>query len=67
MDTHTIAMNAQSQNPEVDSLTFHQNDDGSFTLDWNPEDPKWSWLNSLTIAEVQVIVKNAIEDYLNDN
>ena len=59
-------MNVQAKNKEIDSLTFTQNEDGSFTLNWDPNDPKWSWLNSLTSSEVQVIIKNAIADYLNE-
>ena len=49
-----------------DSLTVTENNDGSFTLDWDPQDPKWSWLNGLTSKEIQVIVEQAIKDHLND-
>ena len=47
-----------------DSLKITENEDGSFTMDWNPQDPKWSWLNQLTSKEIQVIVEQAIKDYL---
>ena len=49
-----------------DSLKITQNEDGSFTMDWDPQDPKWSWMNGLTQKEIQVIMEQAIKDYLND-
>ena len=42
------------------------NEDGSFTMDWDPQDSKWSWLNGLTQKEIQVIMEQAIKDYLDD-
>lgn len=59
-------MNAPNLNSENDSLKITQNEDGSFTLDWDPQDPNWKWLNGLTSEEVQVIMDQAIKDYLND-
>ena len=49
-----------------DSLKISQNEDGSFTMDWDQQDSKWSWLNGLTQKEIQVIVQQAIQDYLDD-
>jgi hypothetical protein len=57
-------MNVTNQNQEIDSLKITENADGTFTMDWNKEDPKWSWMNSLTSAEIQVIVRQAIEEEL---
>ena len=51
----------------ADSLKITQNEDGSFTMDWDKEDPNWSWLNGLTSKEIQVIVEQAIKDHLNDD
>jgi hypothetical protein len=48
-----------------DSLKITQNEDGSYTMDWNPEDPNWKWLNGLTSAEIQVIIQEAIKDHIN--
>jgi hypothetical protein len=59
-------MSATNPNQENDSLKISQNEDGSFTMDWDPQDPKWSWLNGLTSKEVQVIMDQAIKDYIND-
>ena len=52
-------------NDANDSLKITQNEDGSFTMDWDPQDPKWEWLNGLTSKEVQVIMETAIKDFLN--
>ena len=49
-----------------DSLKVTQNEDGSFTMDWDPQDPKWSWMNGLTQKEMQVIMEQAIKDFLDD-
>ena len=53
-------------NDANDSLKITQNEDGSCTMDWDPQDSKWSWLNGLTQKEIQVIVEQAIKDYLDD-
>jgi hypothetical protein len=50
----------------TDSLKISQNEDGSFSMEWDKQDPKWSWLNGLTNKEIQVIMKQAIQDYLDD-
>ncbi len=43
-----------------DSLKIHQNEDGSFSMEWDKEDPDWKWLNGLTSKEIEVIIKEAI-------
>jgi hypothetical protein len=50
-----------------DSLKITQNEDGSFQMEWDKEDPNWKFLNNLTSAEIQVIMKEAIQDKLNQN
>ena len=44
--------------------TFHikQNEDGSYTAEWDPQDPNWSFLNGLTAKELQVIIQQAIQE-----
>ena len=54
------------QNQETDSLRIIQNKDGSYTAEWNKEDPTWSWLNNLTSKELQIIIQEAIKDYTAD-
>ena len=45
-----------------DSLKIIQNKDGSYTAEWDKEDPMWSFMNSLTSAEIQIIIRQAIEE-----
>ena len=56
-------MSATNPNQETDTLKFTQNEDGSYTMDWDKEDPNWKWLNGLTSKEIQVIVEQAIKDF----
>ena len=56
-------MSVINPNPENDSLKFTKNEDGSYTMDWDPQDPNWKWLNGLTQKEIQVIVEQAIKDF----
>lgn len=58
-------MSVINPNPENDSLKFTKNEDGSYTMDWDKEDPNWKWLNGLTSKEIQVIVEQAIKDFTN--
>jgi hypothetical protein len=59
-------MSVMPQNQETDSLRIIKNEDGSYTAEWNKEDPTWSWLNSLTSKEIQVIIQQAIQEDLRD-
>ena len=45
-----------------DGLKVHQNDDGSFSLEWDKEDPRWSFLNNLTSKEITAIITEAIKN-----
>ena len=59
-------MSATNPNQEIDSLQISENADGTFEMNWDKEDPKWSWMNSLTSSEIQVIIQQAIKEHLND-
>ena len=60
-------MSATNQNQEIDSLKITENADGTFTMDWDKQDPKWSWLNGLTSKEIQVIMEQAIKEELQNH
>jgi hypothetical protein len=47
-----------------DTLKITENADGSFTMDWDKNDPKWAWMNGLTNEQVQIIIKQAINEEL---
>ena len=59
-------MSATNQNQEIDSLKVKENPDGSFEISWDDKDPKWSWMNGLTEAEIQIIMENAIKNHLEE-
>ena len=59
-------MSATNQNQEIDTLTIKQNTDGSYEINWDKEDPMWSFMNHLTSAEIQVMIQQAIKEHLND-
>jgi len=48
-----------------DSLKIDQNKDGTFSLEWDKDDPNWKFLNGMTSKEIQEIVNRAIKDQLN--
>jgi hypothetical protein len=52
---------------KTDSLTIKQNSDGSYEMNWDKEDPMWSFMNRLTSAEIQIMMREAIQDRLNQN
>ena len=45
-----------------DTFSIRQNEDGSYTAEWDPQDPNWKWLNGLTSRELQVIIQQAIQE-----
>ena len=47
-----------------DSLKVDQNKDGTFSLEWDKDDPNWKFLNGKTSKEIQEIVNQAIKDQL---
>jgi hypothetical protein len=49
-----------------DSLKIIQNADGSYTAEWDKEDPQWKFLNNLTSREIQVIIEQAVKEYENE-
>ena len=51
---------------DADSLKIHQNEDGSFSFEWDRQDPKWNWMNDLTSKELETIMNEAIRNQLNE-
>ena len=45
-----------------DSLTVNQNEDGSFTCEWDKNDPNWKFMNTLTSKEIQDIIQEAMKE-----
>ena len=47
-------------------LIVRQNEDGTFELEWDPMDKKWSVLNDLTPEEIRAMLMEEIKRDLND-
>lgn len=58
-------MSATNRNQGIDSLRIIQNEDGSYSAEWDRNDPDWSWLNNLTSKEIQIIIEQALKEYGN--
>jgi len=43
------------------SLKINRNKDGTFTVEWDKQDPEWSWMNNLTSKEVQEVIEKAVK------
>lgn len=52
---------------DKDSLRVTENADGTFTIEWDPNDPKYSRFNHLTEEEMNVILTKAIEDSIKNH
>jgi hypothetical protein len=44
-----------------DGLIVKENEDGTFTLEWDEKDPRWSMLNGLTQEEITAILTEGLE------
>lgn len=47
-----------------DSLQVIQNEDGTFTIEWDPCDSRWSVLNGKTSEEISAMIQEAIQEEL---
>ena len=45
-----------------DSLKINQNKDGSYTAEWDKNDPEWSFLNGKTSKEIQEMIENSVKN-----
>ena len=50
-----------------DGLKVTENGDGSFTLEWDEKDPRWSMLNGLTQEEVTAILTEGLQKMLDND
>lgn len=61
-------MNVTNQNPETDDgLKLTENDDGSFTLEWDPCDTRWSVLNGLASEQIGAMIMEQVKHYLEEH
>jgi len=48
------------------SLKINQNEDGSFSVEWDKNDPQWAFLNNFTSKEIKIFIEEAIRQELLD-
>lgn len=56
-----------SENEELssdDSLKVTENEDGTFTIEWDPNDPRYSLFNGLNEEQMNELLNQAIHDKL---
>ncbi len=49
-----------------DSLKINKQDDGTFQVEWDRNDPNWKFMNDLTSEEIESIVQEAIKHDQNE-
>lgn len=52
---------------QKDSLSITENSDGTFLMEWDKNDQKWSFLNGKTSEEISAILTEAIQFALKEN
>lgn len=50
-----------------DSLKINMNEDGSYTLEWDPQDQSWNWLNSMTSDEIRAMIAEGIQGKIQED
>jgi len=54
------------ENTLKDSLKINKQDDGTFQVEWDRNDPNWKFMNGLTSEEIESIVQEAIKHDQNE-
>ena len=54
------------ENTLKDSLKINKQDDGTFQVEWDRNDPNWKFMNDLTTEEIESIVQEAIKHDQNE-
>ena len=49
------------------SLKINQNDNGSFTVEWDKKDPDWMFLNQLTSEQIQDMISEVMKNDRNES
>jgi hypothetical protein len=47
-----------------DSLKVSENDDGSFAIEWDPNDPRYAIFNTMTEDELRSYILKSFEEYI---
>jgi CRISPR/Cas system-associated endonuclease/helicase Cas3 len=66
MDTPIIVMSVTNPTQEIDSLKVTENEDGTFTIEWDPCDSRYSVWNDTTQEEMSAMIQKAIENLIEE-
>jgi hypothetical protein len=67
MDTPITAMSVTNPNQETkDSLKVTENEDGTFTIEWDPCDSRYSVWNDMTQEEMSAMIQEAIQNLIKE-
>jgi hypothetical protein len=67
MDTPITAMSVTNPNPEIeDSLKITENENGTFTIEWDPCDSRYSVWNDMTQEEMSAMIQEAIQNLIEE-
>jgi hypothetical protein len=47
-----------------DSFKVTENDDGTLGIEWDPNDPRYSYLNEMSQEELQAYITKALEEFI---
>lgn len=49
-----------------DSLQVHEQEDGTFSISWDENDPKYAFLNDMTPEQLNEYFTHALEQYIKE-
>lgn len=52
----------ENENEDQDSLRVNEKEDGSFEIEWDGSDPRYSFLNGLTEEEITELLTRGLEE-----
>lgn len=52
---------------ENDTLLVTENPDGTLTIEWDPEDPRYTFMNNLTEEQITAMLEQILQDYANQD
>jgi hypothetical protein len=50
-----------------DSLKVSENEDGTFCIEWDPNDPKYAIFNTMSEQELQEYINRALEEAIKEH
>jgi hypothetical protein len=50
-----------------DSLKVSENDDGTFAIEWDPNDPRYALFNEMTEEQLNDYIIKALEEFIKQN